>query len=69
MKLGYSFSKLELRDQILRTFGLKKDVKIAEEFWDFLGEQGTYQQLLDIFEHVGIELRPEIDDYFARYNR
>jgi len=30
---------------------------------------GTYQELLDIFERIGIELRPEIDEYFARYNR
>ncbi len=48
---------------------LQNELKVAEEFWDFLGGQGTYQQLLDIFERVGVELRPEIDDYFARYNR
>lgn len=46
---------------------LQNELKVAEEFWDFLGGQGTYQQLLDIFERVGIELRPEIDKYFARY--
>jgi type II restriction enzyme len=48
---------------------LQNELKVAEEFWDFLGGQGTYQQLLDIFERVGIELRPEIDEYFARYSR
>lgn len=48
---------------------LQNELKVAEEFWDFLGGQGTYQQLLDIFEHVGVELRPEIDGYFARYNQ
>jgi type II restriction enzyme len=48
---------------------LQNELKVAEEFWEFLGGQGTYQQLLDIFERVGIELRPEIDEYFARYNR
>jgi hypothetical protein len=48
---------------------LKNELKVAEEFWDFLGGQGTYEQLLGVFEHVGIELRPEIDEYFARYNR
>ncbi len=47
---------------------LQAELKVAEEFWDFLGGQGAYLQLLDIFERVGIELRPEIDDYFARYN-
>jgi type II restriction enzyme len=48
---------------------LQDELKVAEEFWDFLSGQDTYQQLLDIFERVGIELRPEIDEYFARYNR
>jgi len=47
---------------------LQNELKVAEEFWDFLGGQGAYQQLLDIFENVGIDLRPEIDNYFARYN-
>lgn len=48
---------------------LQNELKVAEEFWDFLGGQGTYQQLLDIFELVGVELRPEIDEYFTRYNQ
>ncbi|MDD2286411.1 MAG: TdeIII family type II restriction endonuclease [Paludibacter sp.] len=48
---------------------LEKELKVADEFWDFLGGKGTYLQLLDIFERIGIELRPEIDAYFARYNR
>lgn len=48
---------------------LQEELKVAEEFWGFLGGEGTYQQLLDIFERVGIELRPEIDYYFERYNR
>ena len=48
---------------------LEQELKVADEFWDFLGGQGTYLQLLDIFEQIGIELRAEIDDYFARYNK
>jgi len=46
---------------------LEKELKVAGEFWDFLGGEGTYLQLLDIFEKVGIELRDEIDTYFATY--
>lgn len=46
---------------------LNNELKVAEEFWDFLGGQGAYQQLLDIFESVGIDLRPEIDEYFVKY--
>jgi len=48
---------------------LDNELKVAAEFWDFLGGQGAYLDLLDIFERIGIELRPEIDAYFARYNR
>lgn len=48
---------------------LKHELKVADEFWDFLGGEGTYQQLLDVFEKVGIELRGEIDDYFAKYQK
>jgi type II restriction enzyme len=48
---------------------LQNELKVANEFWDFLGGEGAYQQLLDIFEEVGIELRPEIDNYFAKYNK
>lgn len=48
---------------------LPNELKVAEEFWNFLGGERAYEQLLDIFEKVGIDLRLEIDDYFARYNR
>jgi type II restriction enzyme len=48
---------------------IPNELKVADEFWDFLGGKGTYQELLDCFEEVGIELRPEVDDYFARFNR
>jgi hypothetical protein len=48
---------------------LENELKVASEFWDFIGGVGAYQNLLDIFEKIGIELRQEIDDYFARYNK
>ncbi len=47
---------------------LPNELKVADEFWDFLGGNGTYHQLLNAFERIGIELRPEVDDYFAKYN-
>jgi type II restriction enzyme len=47
---------------------LKHELKVAEEFWDFLGGEGSYNDLLDIFERVGIELRSEIDEYFSKFN-
>jgi len=46
---------------------LDKELKVANEFWDFLGGNGSYQALLDCFEKVGIELRSEIDRYFANF--
>lgn len=48
---------------------LNKEVKIADEFWDFLAGKGTYKNLLDCFEQAGIELRPEIDKYFSRFSK
>lgn len=48
---------------------LKKEVMVAEEFWDFLGGNGAYEDLLNCFEQAGIELRPEIDKYFVKFNR
>ncbi|MDD8018143.1 MAG: TdeIII family type II restriction endonuclease [Bacteroidota bacterium] len=47
---------------------LDNELKVAEEFWDFIGGKGAYKDLLDIFERVGIELRPEIDKYFSRFS-
>ncbi len=47
---------------------LEQELKVAEEFWDFLGGKGAYDDLLGCFERVGIELRQEIDNYFIRFN-
>ncbi|MDR1553623.1 MAG: TdeIII family type II restriction endonuclease [Prevotellaceae bacterium] len=48
---------------------VEQELKSAEEFWDFLGGKGAYNELLDCFEQAGIELRPEIDSYFAKFNK
>jgi len=48
---------------------LENELKVADEFWDFLGGKNTYKDLLDCFERVGIELRNEIDEYFKRFNK
>lgn len=45
----------------------KEDFAVADEFWDFLGGTGSYNELLDCFEQAGIEMRDEIDTYFARF--
>jgi len=48
---------------------LREELMVAETFWDFLGGKGAYNELLDCFERAGIELRPEIDEYFARFSK
>lgn len=46
---------------------LERELKVAEEFWDFLGGKGIYIELLNCFEKIGIELRKEIDQYFSKF--
>ncbi len=48
---------------------LDNELKVAEEFWDFLGGKGAYDDLLGCFERAGIELRSEIDEYFERFKK
>lgn len=48
---------------------IEKELKIADEFWNFLGGVGAYNDLLDCFEVAGIELRPEIDKYFLKFRK
>lgn len=48
-------------------FDLDNEILVGKEFWDFLGGDGTYEDLLNCFEQAGIILRPEIDAYFSRF--
>jgi len=48
-------------------YDLKKEVLVAEEFWDFIGGKGSYNDLLNVFEKTGIELRDEIDKKFSEF--
>jgi type II restriction enzyme len=47
---------------------LQEELTVAEEFWNFLGGENAYSELLDCFERAGLVLRPEIDAYFERFN-
>ena len=47
---------------------IRNELKVSEEFWDFLGGENAYNDLLKCFERVGIELRNEIDAYFSKFN-
>jgi len=46
---------------------LDNELKVAKELWDFLGNDGAYEELLNCFERAGIELRPEINAYFSKF--
>ncbi len=46
---------------------IDKELKVAKDFWDFLGGEGSYEELLDCFEIAGEEMREEINDYFERF--
>jgi type II restriction enzyme len=48
---------------------LDKELKVGKEFWDFLGGENAYEDLLDCFEKVGLELKEEIDIYFANFSK
>ena len=50
-------------------FDFKQELKVANEFWDFIGGEGAYEDLLDCFERVGLSMREEIDKYFERFNK
>lgn len=46
---------------------LDVELRVGKEFWDFLGGDGAYEEVLDCFEEVGIEMRDEIDANFKKY--
>lgn len=48
---------------------LEKELKVASEFWDFLGGTGSYELILSAFEEVGCEMRGEIDEYFKKFQK
>lgn len=46
-------------------FDLNQEILVGQEFWDFIGGAGAYDDLLDVFESAGIQLREEIDQKMA----
>ena len=45
----------------------KNELLVGKEFWDFIGGDGAYEEILDCFEIAGIKMRPEIDNYFNKF--
>lgn len=50
-------------------FEIDRELKVAGEFWDFLGGENTYGDLLGVFERVGVALRKDIDKRFEALAR
>ncbi len=47
---------------------LGKDLRAAQEFWNFLGGEDTYTDLLGCFERAGAVTRDEVDERLAQFN-
>ncbi len=45
----------------------KYELMVGKEFWDFIGGDGAYEDILNCFESAGIKMRPEIDEYFSHF--
>jgi hypothetical protein len=43
------------------------EILVGEEFWNFIASDNIYEELLDVFQAVGEELRDEIDEKFAEF--
>jgi len=43
------------------------EVLVGEEFWNFVASDNIYDELLDVFEEVGQELKIEIDEKFTEF--
>lgn len=50
-------------------FDLEKEVLVGKEFWDFLGGENAYEDLLDVFEEAGIILYEEIDEKMSNLKK
>jgi predicted nucleotidyltransferase len=45
------------------------EILVGEEFWNFVASDNIYEELLDVFQSVGEELREEIDKKFAEFRK
>jgi len=45
------------------------EILVGEEFWNFVSSDNIYEELLDVFQEVGEELRSEVDKKFAEFKR
>jgi hypothetical protein len=47
----------------------EREILVGEEFWNFVATDNIYEELLDVFQKVGEELRNEIDEKFKEFRK
>jgi type II restriction enzyme len=50
----------------IKFFDKGNDFLIGKDFWDYLGGVGAYEDLVNIYEKIGDEIRPELDKKFKK---
>ncbi|MDP2730714.1 MAG: TdeIII family type II restriction endonuclease [Dehalococcoidales bacterium] len=45
------------------------EILVGDEFWNFVANDNIYDELLDIFQEVGNQLRSEVDKKFEEFRR
>jgi type II restriction enzyme len=50
----------------LKFFDKGNDFLVGKDFWDYLGGAGAFEDLIDIYEKVGEEIRPELEKKFKK---
>jgi hypothetical protein len=50
---------------VLRYMDMENQILIGKEFWDLVGGEGTYEEVLEIYREVGREKGPELIDQLA----
>jgi hypothetical protein len=62
----YGIKKEEYKHSfVLNYMDLENEVLIGKEFWDMVGEAGTYEDVLSIYQEVGKEKGPDMLDQLA----
>lgn len=58
------YPKEYVRWTCLKFFDKGNDFMVGKDFWDFLGGKDTYEELIDIYEKIGKEIRPVLEQKF-----
>ncbi|MCY4308145.1 MAG: TdeIII family type II restriction endonuclease [Rhodobacteraceae bacterium] len=57
------FPKDYKRWTVENMFDYEHELKVGEDFWNFLGGPDTYYQLLKCFEDIGLEFRERLEEH------